>query len=236
MWHNDVKKGFGLTIKKWRRESGISQEELAWRAGLHRSYVADIERGARNASLQTIEKLAKALKISLSTLFEPLGLHPNSQLPPPGRERPVDILLVEDDPRDVELTLKAFQAARLNNSVHVVRHGEEALDFIACRGAYASRDLAQLPQMVLLDLNLPKVHGLTVLRTLKADPRTKGVRVVVISGSRKDEHVAQALRLGAEAYIVKPIDFRGLTEITPQLNLSWTLHDHPTRVLLEPKV
>ena len=148
----------------------------------------------------------------------------------------MDILLVEDDPGDVELTLKAFQAARLNNSVQVVRHGEEALDFIACRGAYASRDLAQLPQVVLLDLNLPKVHGLTVLRTLKADPRTKGVRVVVLSGSRKDEHVTQALRLGAEAYIVKPIDFQRLAEITPQLNLSWTLLEHPTHVKFEPKV
>ena len=226
MWYSDVKKGFGLTIKRWRRESGISQEELAWRAGLHRSYVADIERGARNASLQTIEKLAKALKISLSTLFEPLEQTTEGgpeQGSAPGK-RPVDILLVEDDPRDLELTLKAFQAARLTNRVQVARDGAEAINFIFCRGPHTNRNLAELPQVILLDLKLPKVHGMEVLRNVKAEPRTRGIRVVVLTSSQKDEHIAEALRLGAEAYIVKPVDFQRLSEITPQLNFSWTLH------------
>jgi len=229
MWYSDVKKGFGLAIKRWRRESGISQEELAWRAGLHRSYVADIERGARNASLQTIEKLAKALKISLSTLFEPLEQTTEGgpeQAGAPGKHRPVDILLVEDDPRDLELTLKGFQAARLTNRVQVVRDGAEAINFIFCRGSYANRNLIELPQVVLLDLKLPKVHGMEVLRSIKSEPRTRGIRVVVLTNSQKDEHIAEALRLGAEAYIVKPVDFQRLSEITPRLNFSWTLH-HP---------
>ncbi len=226
MWYNDVKKGFGLAIKKWRRDSGISQEELAWRAGLHRSYVADIERGARNASLLTIEKLAKALKLSLSTLFEPLD--PAAAAGPiapalAANDRAVDILLVEDDPQDIDLTMKAFKAARLNNRVEVVRDGAEAINFLFCRGQFAHRDLAQLPQVLLLDLKLPKVHGMEVLRAMKADPRTRAVRVVVLTCSRRDEHIAEALRLGAEAYIVKPVDFQRLSEVTPRLKFSWTL-------------
>ncbi|HVV73081.1 MAG TPA: helix-turn-helix domain-containing protein [Verrucomicrobiae bacterium] len=226
MWYTDVKKGFGLAIKRWRQESGISQEELAWRAGLHRSYVADIERGARNASLQTIEKLAKALKISFSALFEPLdGTAPANRLSGAqgGKERAVDILLVEDNPKDVELSMKAFAAARLTNPVEVVQNGADALDFIFCRGAFSTRDINQAPRVLLLDLNLPKVPGMEVLRRVKADPRTRGIRVVVLTISRKDEHIAQALRLGAEAYIVKPVDFQSLTEVTPRLNFSWTL-------------
>lgn len=228
MWYTDVKKGFGLAIKKWRRESGISQEELAWRAGLHRSYVADIERGARNASLQTIEKLSKALKVSFSTLFEPLDQAPQPGAPGPletGKERSVDILLVEDNPRDVELSLKAFKLARMTNPVKVVPDGAEALNFIFGRGAYVNRENSQIPKVLLLDLNLPRVPGLEVLRAVKADPRTRSIRVVVLTVSRNDEHIAQAMRLGAEAYIVKPLDFQRLSEVTPRLNFSWTLHE-----------
>src|ERR1700730_14528049 len=99
MWYEDVKKGFGLAIKNWRDRTGISQEELSWRSGLHRSYLADIERGARNASLKTIEKLAAALKVSLSTLFQPLsGFPPDAALPMlSSDDLPIDILLVEDE-------------------------------------------------------------------------------------------------------------------------------------------
>lgn len=226
MWYNDVKKGFGLAIKNWRARSGISQEELAWRAGLHRSYVADIERGARNASLQTIEKLAKALRISLSALFSPLSTTPEAE---PEDDRAMaksdgaDILLVEDDERDIELTLEAFRQARLTNRIEVVRDGAEALDLVFCRGSYARRRATQLPDVVLLDLNLPKVPGLEVLRAIKADERTRDIRVVVLTVSRRDEHIREALRLGAEAYLVKPVEFHRFTEITPQLACSWTL-------------
>ncbi len=230
MWYTDVKKGFGLTIKKWRGKSGISQEELAERAGLHRSYVADIERGARNASLQSIEKLARALEISLSTLFEPLGQFAATDGSCEGvAETPglVDILLVEDDPRDVELTLEAFRQARLTNRVHVVRDGVEALDFVFCRGAYSGRKAAQRPQILLLDLGLPKLHGLEVLRAIKAEPQTRKTRVVVLTVSQKDEHIGAALRLGADAYLVKPIDFHQFTEITPKLQFAWSLREPP---------
>jgi len=226
MWYEDVKKGFGLAIKNWRDRTGISQEELAWRAGLHRSYLADIERGARNASLKTIEKLAKALKVSLSTLFEPLG--ETEEMAEAARSngekgRAVDILLVEDEPRDVELTLAAFKEARMTNPVHVVRDGKEALDFVFCRGKYSQLKGTSRPQVMLLDLSIPKVNGLEVLRTLKADERGRKIRVVVLTVSRKDEDIQEAMRLGAEAYIVKPVDFRQFSEIAPQINFQWTL-------------
>src|SRR6476619_4188234 len=126
MSYEDVKKRFGLVIKTWRGKSGISSEELAWRAGLLRSYVADIERGARNASLQTIEKLARALNVSFSTLFQPFGDFPVAGGSSRADDR-VDILLVEDDPDDAELTLMAFRDANVKNPIHVVRDGAGAL-------------------------------------------------------------------------------------------------------------
>lgn len=232
MWYKDVKKGFGLTLKNWRSQTGISQEELAWRAGLHRSYVADIERGARNASLQSIEKLASALKVSLSALFAPLEQLPAPEQNPakaPASPEPVDILLVEDEARDVELTLKAFHQARLTNRIQVVGDGAEALDFMFYQGSYARRKRSDRPLVMLLDLNLPKVHGLEVLRRVKMDRRTRQTRVVVLTASQKDEHIGAARTLGAEGYILKPVDFQRFSEVTPRLDFAWTLRTGPGR-------
>jgi CheY-like chemotaxis protein/DNA-binding XRE family transcriptional regulator len=227
MPYTDVRKRFGLAIKRWRGGSGISQEELAWRAGLHRSYLADIERGARNVSLQSIDKLAKALNVSLSTLFKPLETTAELAAPPahPAEraKAPVDILLVEDDPSDIESTLQAFRDARLTNVVKVVRDGAEALDYVLGRGKYARRKRIRRAEIILLDLSLPKVDGLEVLREIKANRRNTQFRVVVLTGSRRDEHLREALRLGAEGYLIKPIDFQRFTNITPKLDFSWTL-------------
>jgi CheY-like chemotaxis protein/DNA-binding XRE family transcriptional regulator len=234
MLYKDVRRVFGLAIKTWRGKSGISQEELAWRAGLHRSYVADIERGARNASLQTIERLAKALQVSLSALFQSLGGLPgNGGAAKPAGEHHglVDILLVEDQPRDIELTLAAFKSARLTNRVEIVRDGAEALEFVFCRGKYSRRKLRNRPRVMLLDLNLPKVGGLEVLRAVKADERARKIRVVVLTISQNTKDIQAALRLGAEAYIVKPVDFQRFSQITPQLNCQWTLSHSPARAV-----
>ena len=198
---------------------GISQEELAGRAGLHRTYVADIERGARNLSLANIEKLAKALDVSIPTLF--------SQAEPPGKRNLADelpeILLVEDDPSDVELTLNAFKQACLSNRVQVARDGAEALDFLFCTGPFKNKKPNVQPQVILLDLNLPKVNGLEVLRRIKADSRTRGIPVAVLSGSERGYDVDESKRLGAETYIVKPVDFQRFSRVTPNLRLSWAL-------------
>jgi two-component system, response regulator len=120
---------------------------------------------------------------------------------------PVDILLVEDNPSDAELTLHVLSRNHITSSINVVHDGAEALDFIFCTGAYAGRDPQNLPKILLLDLKLPKVDGLEVLRRAKADPRTRAIPIVVFSSSSEDRDVRQARELGAHIYIVKPMDF-----------------------------
>ena len=213
----DVKTQFGTSVRKWRTRLGISQEELAGRAGLHRTYVSDVERGARNLSLESIQKLASALEVSVSRLFA------QSETLCGDAGKMVDILFVEDRPDDVALTLAAFKQAKLNNNIFVVRDGAEALDYLFCRGQHAQRRGAAIPQMILLDLDLPKINGIEVLRQVKADPQTKGICVIVLTASRHDRDIAESQRLGADAYIVKPVGFQNLSEVTPQLSMRWSL-------------
>jgi CheY-like chemotaxis protein/DNA-binding transcriptional regulator YiaG len=222
----DVKKNFGTSVRVRRKQLGISQEELAERAELHRTYVSDVERGARNVSLESIEKLARALNVSVAALFpqsEPQG---SFQVAVDGNGAGkdfVDVLLVEDNSNDVELTLHAFNNARFANRVHVVRDGAEALDYIFHRGEYALRRAEDRPQLILLDLNLPKVSGLEVLRKIKEDRDTRTIPVAILTTSQKDRDIAECLQLGAQVYITKPVDFVRLSEATPQLNLDWAL-------------
>src|SRR6516164_9618161 len=131
MIDGDLKALFGTTIKSKRSELGMSQEELADRAGLHRTYVSDVERGMRNVSLISIEKLAQALGLSVWRLFE--------QAANGKRRDHMEILLVEDEPNDIELTRRAFKRVRIVNPMHVVHDGAAALDFIFARGEYADR-------------------------------------------------------------------------------------------------
>jgi two-component system response regulator len=135
---------------------------------------------------------------------------------------PVEILLVEDNPNDVELTLRALKKHNLANRIHVVRDGAEALEFLFCTGAYADRDIKN-PKVILLDLKLPKVDGLEVLRQVKSDPRTRTIAVVVLTSSREERDVVQSYKLGTNSYIVKPVDFEQFTEAVRQLGLYWLL-------------
>jgi CheY-like chemotaxis protein len=212
----DLKTLLGVTIKTQRASLGISQEELAYRAGLHRTYVSDVERGARNPSVESIEKLARALEISVSMLFEQAA--DDSQA-----GQLVEILLVEDNSRDVQLTLRAFEKARITNPLHVVRDGVEALDFVFATGPYAHRAEMERPQIILLDLNLPKKDGLEVLRKIKADKRTQKIPVIVMTASSRDRDIAECRRLGAESYIIKPVGFQNFSEVMPRLSLAWML-------------
>ena len=220
---SEQKKEFGAAVKSERTRLGLSQETLAERADLHRTYLTDIERGARNLSLETIYKLAGALGVTIESLFSRMQPREPSEQPPIVAGNLVDVLLVEDSASDVELTREAFKQAGLTNRVLVVRDGESALDFIFCRRQYANRRMENNPQVILLDLNLPKVNGLEVLRRIKADERTRHLQVVMLTASRNDEHVRQALALGAHAYIVKPVDFDNFSKITPKLSLQWAL-------------
>jgi CheY-like chemotaxis protein len=212
----DLKALLGMAIKTERSGLGISQEELADRAGLHRTYVSDLERGARNPSIASIEKLAQALNLSVSALFQRAANGGRSS-------ELVEFLLVEDNPDDVELTKLAFGKARITNPLHVVSDGAEALDFLFGTGAYQHRAYAPLPQIILLDLNLPGKSGLEVLRRIKADTLTKEISVIVLTASTRNRDIAECRRLGAETYIIKPVGFQKFSEITPALNLAWTL-------------
>jgi len=207
-------------VRSWRSRRGISQEELAERAGLHRTYVSDIERGARNVSLQSIEKLAGALEISVSTLFH-TGPDGGGEGRRGGADEFVEILFVEDNPDDVQLTMHALKEARIANRVHLVRDGVAALEFLL--GAEGEPPPAVRPHLILLDLNLPKIDGLEVLRRIKAHPRTRSIPVLVLTASRHDADIRTSKRLGADGYIVKPVGFQNLSEVTPQLHLEWAL-------------
>jgi CheY-like chemotaxis protein len=212
----NLKALLGAAIKSERSVLGISQEELADRAGLHRTYVSDLERGARNPSIGSVEKLARALQISVSRLFkQATGAERAKQL--------VEILLVEDNPRDVKLTLRAFEKAQITNPIHVVSDGAEALDFLFATGSYAHRGEADHPKVILLDLNLPGINGLEVLRRIKTDPRTQHIPVIILTVSNRDRDINECRRLGAETYIVKPVGFQKFSEVTPRLSLAWVL-------------
>jgi len=138
----------------------------------------------------------------------------------------VEILLVEDNPKDVELTLRAFRKANLTNRIYVARDGVEALDFIFCEGAHAARTMEDGAKVVLLDLKLPKVDGLEVLQRIKGDPRTKIIPVVVLTSSREQRDVVESYQLGVNSYIVKPVSFERFAEAVEQLGLYWVRSRH----------
>ena len=139
----------------------------------------------------------------------------------------VDILLVEDNPADVELTLRALRAQNLSNPLHIVRDGEEALDFLFCRGAFDHRSFDQPPRLVLLDLKLPKVDGMEVLRQLKTDPRTRPIPVVILTSSREERDLVESYQLGVNSYIQKPVDFEQFRQVVKQLGLYWVVVNIP---------
>lgn len=142
----------------------------------------------------------------------------------------VEILLVEDNPDDVELTLHALRQEKLANAVEVARDGEEALDYIFCRGKHAGREFNHQPRVVLLDLKLPKVDGLEVLRALKGDPRTQGIPVVVLTSSREEKDLVNSYALGVNAYIQKPVDFDQFRETVKSLGWFWLVVNQPPPV------
>jgi len=143
--------------------------------------------------------------------------------------RAVDVLLVEDNQQDAELTIRSLKKHKLANNVSVVEDGAEALDFIFCKGKYRERDINHPPKVIFLDLKLPLVGGLEVLRAIKQDARTKSVPVVVVTSSREDPDVKAAYELGANSYVVKPVDFESFTEAIGSLGLYWLLINQPPK-------
>jgi CheY-like chemotaxis protein len=142
-------------------------------------------------------------------------------------ETVVEILLVEDNPHDVEMTLRALKKHNLANKVQVVKDGAEALDYIFATGAYAERSIDDHPKVILLDLKLPKVDGMEVLRRIRADERTKCIPVVVLTSSQEERDIVESYKLGVNSYIVKPVDFDKFLSTVQELGLYWLLLNKP---------
>jgi two-component system response regulator len=140
---------------------------------------------------------------------------------------PVEILLVEDNPDDIELTLRAFERHKLSNRIHVARDGAEAIEFLFSSGGQGVRDANEGPRVILLDLKLPKISGLEVLREVKAHERLRRIPVVVLTSSAEEPDIAESYKLGANSYIVKPVDFDRFTEAVRELGLYWLLLNQP---------
>jgi len=139
----------------------------------------------------------------------------------------VDILLVDDSPDDVDLTLHALRAENLANRVFVARDGEEALDFLFCLGTHANRSFERPPKLVLLDLKLPKVDGLQVLKKVKGDTRTRNLCVVLMTSSREERDMVCGYELGANSYLQKPVDFDEFRKMVKTAGLYWLLINRP---------
>ncbi len=144
-------------------------------------------------------------------------------------ENVIELLLVEDNATDAELTLRALRGRGLRNKFVVATDGQEALDFLFAQGEYAGRDVSNSPKMVLLDLRLPKVDGIEVLRRIKSDERTRVIPVVVLTSSRQEPDIKTCYELGANSYIVKPVDFDKLVEAVSEVGLYWLLLNEPPR-------
>jgi len=135
----------------------------------------------------------------------------------------VEVLLVEDNPSDAELTIRALKKNNLANKVHHAKDGDEALDFIFARGIYANRKVENAPKVILLDLKMPKVNGIEVLKALKEDARTKKIPIVVLTSSKEDPDIQECYQLGVNSYVVKPVHFDNFLKAVSDLGLYWLL-------------
>ncbi|MEX0985917.1 MAG: response regulator [Bacteroidales bacterium] len=135
----------------------------------------------------------------------------------------IEILIVEDNPNDAEMTIRALKSSKLSNNLKWVKDGQEALDFIFGRGKFSSRDMEPKPKLILLDLKLPKIDGLEVLKLIKSNDLTKSIPVVVLTSSREESDIVESYKLGVNSYIVKPVDFDKFVDAVRDLGLYWLL-------------
>ena len=142
----------------------------------------------------------------------------------------IELLIVEDNPQDLELALRSLRKVNLANHIEIARDGAEALDFIFGEGAHVGRKISDGPKVILLDLKLPKIDGLEVLKRLKTDPRTKMIPVVVLTSSKEQRDIVEIYHLGVNSYIVKPVNFEGFTDAMREVGVYWLLLNQPPRL------
>jgi CheY-like chemotaxis protein len=142
----------------------------------------------------------------------------------------IEILLVEDNQDDLDMALRAMRKANLTNRIQAARDGAEALEFVFCEGAFAGRRFESPPKVILLDLKLPKVDGMDVLKRIKGDPRTKMIPVVILTSSKEQRDVVESYNLGVNSYIVKPVNFEQFVASVQELGMYWLLHNQPPKL------
>ncbi len=147
-----------------------------------------------------------------------------------NEHKPIEILLVEDNPRDLEMTMRSLEKAKLANNIQVARDGAEALAFLFGEGAHVGRKIEDGPRLILLDLKLPKVDGLEVLQRIKGDSRTMMIPVVILTSSKEQKDVVESYRLGVNSYIVKPVNFERFATAVQELGLYWLLLNQPPKL------
>lgn len=230
MSSGEITARFGAAVRSLRFRLGWSQEALAERADLHRTYIAGIERGGRNITLKSAARLAEALGVSMAEMLgaeaEALAVNCAPARPRIGGKI-VDILLVEDNPDDAMLALSGFREMHISNHVHVVTDATKALDYLLGERLEGNRHAANLPQLILLDLQLPDRSGFEVLRRVKQNPRVRAIPVIVLALSADGRDILESRRLGADGYIIKPLNFHNLSQATPQLKFRLALFEPP---------
>jgi two-component system response regulator len=145
-------------------------------------------------------------------------------------ESKVDIVLVEDNLDDAELTIRALKKNGITNKLIHLRDGEEALDYFFCKGPHSNRDINEIPKLILLDLKMPKVDGIEVLNRIKSDERTRVIPIVLLTSSKEDKDIQNGYKLGVNSYIVKPVDFEGFMKAVAGLGLYWLLLNQPPQL------
>jgi len=227
---------FGTVVRQMRIAKKISQEVLAERAQLHRTYLTDVEHGKRNLSIDSIHKIADALEVSITDLFSQIEhagtLHQDvieeHAAAADERRDAVEILVVEDDPSYVELTLHALRTGNVSNKIHVVRDGEEALQYFFPKNETDARAARDIPKLILLDLKLPKVDGIEVLQKIRSHELMASIPVIVMTSSNDVVDFKQCQELGVQEYIVKPFNFEQFSRIMLLVGFRWLLLDKRT--------
>ncbi len=220
MSNRNVKLIFGNAVKEKRIELGFSQEKLAEASGLHRTYVSDVERGTRNLSIESIDKLSRALELPVSSLFQRAGYGA-------AAERVVEILLVEDDLQDLQDVRGALRKANLTNPIKIARNTEEALECLFGQGTDLPCDSKVNKKLILLDLELPRWEGLRLLKRIKSDARTRMIPVIALTSSKEQNEMVECHQLEVNGFIIKPVTFERFIQAVQKLGWRWMLLHQP---------
>lgn len=229
----------GAAVRDIRLGQDLTQEELANRSGLHRTYITDVERGNRNISIESIEKIASALRTPLSALFaRSEELQTQGQGQPvrlmqhrPNRDAvPVEILIAEDDRSFIDLTVHAFKNANVRNTVHTVHDGGEVLSFVHATGPYEKRSSLPLPSLIILDQNIPKGGALEVLERLRSHPASKETPVIVLTASQNDVNSMRKAGFSFVECVTKPVSVTDISRVAATFGMQLMLVNGRTPV------